>query len=207
MSFFSSKPNLEDELFNMKFSAKQLARESKKAEKEMEKEKEKVKKAMQAGKTEIAQIHASNAIMHKSTAINMLKMSSRVDAVAAKLGAAVKMQKVTASMGQVTKTMGKVLKTMDLGKIQLTMDKFEKAFEDTDVMASTVMGTMEGSTSMSTPQSEIELLMQQVADENQLDISGALPQAATALPARAEAVEEQEEDALAQRLAQLKAPS
>eukprot|EP00961_Rhodomonas_salina_P102428 1377909-Rhodomonas_salina.1 len=107
--------------------------------------------AMQAGKTEIAQIHASNAIMHKSTAINMLKMSSRVvrsnrqrssralrcgsacwirvcwlrltlqhslsaclcrvgagdwtlagrtDAVAAKLGAAVKMQKVTASMGQ-----------------------------------------------------------------------------------------------------------
>jgi hypothetical protein len=27
---------------------------------------------------------------------------------------------------QITKTMGKVLQTMDLGKIQLTMDKFEQ---------------------------------------------------------------------------------
>jgi len=204
MPFFS-KPNLEDELFNLKFSAKQLARESKKAEKEMDKEKAKVKKAMQEGKTEIAQIHAANAIMHKETAINMLKMSSRVDAVAAKLGASIKMQKVTGSLAQVTKTMGKVLKTMDLGKIQREMDKFEKAFEDTDVMASTVMGTMDSSTSMATPQSEIDLLMQQVADENQLDMSGAMPQAAMAVPAAAEAAADKEEDALAARLAQLKA--
>jgi len=30
------------------------------------------------------------------------------------------------SPSQITKTMGKVLQTMDLGKIQLTMDKFEQ---------------------------------------------------------------------------------
>mmetsp|Transcript_1494 Transcript_1494/g.3064 ORF Transcript_1494/g.3064 Transcript_1494/m.3064 type:complete len:207 (+) Transcript_1494:184-804(+) len=203
--FGSSSKGLEDELFNLKFSSKQLSRESKKAEKEMEKEKAKVKKAMTEGRTEIAQIHAANAIMHKNSSINFLKMASRVDAVAGKLGAAVKMQKVTGSMAQITKSMGKVLQTMDLGKIQLTMDKFEKAFEDTDVMANTVMGSMDSSTAMATPQSEIDLLMQQVADENQLDISGALPDAAQAAPASA--VREDPEDEMTKRLAMLKAPT
>lgn len=40
----SGSRGLEDELFNLKFAAKQLVRESQKTEKEMHKEKDKVKK-------------------------------------------------------------------------------------------------------------------------------------------------------------------
>jgi len=43
------------------------------------------------------------------------------------------------------------------------------------------MGTMDSSTSMATPQSEIDLLMQQVADENQLDMKADLPSAVSAV--------------------------
>jgi len=57
--------------------------------------------AMMEGRTEIAQIHASNAIMHKNNSVNYLRMSSRIDAVAGKLNAAIKMNKVTGSMAQV----------------------------------------------------------------------------------------------------------
>ena len=128
MSFFGfgKKDSLQDELFNLKFASKQLAKDSKKADKEMHKEKDKVKKALEAGREDIAQIHASNAIMHKNTSKNYLMMSSRIEAVSAKLNAAIKNQQVTGSMAQITKTMGKVLKTMSLSDIQKTMDKFEK---------------------------------------------------------------------------------
>mmetsp|Transcript_24995 Transcript_24995/g.39269 ORF Transcript_24995/g.39269 Transcript_24995/m.39269 type:complete len:151 (+) Transcript_24995:747-1199(+) len=128
------------------------------------------------------------------------------DAVSVKLGAAIKMQKVTGSMAQITKTMSKVLQTMDLGKIQMSMDKFEQAFEDSDVMAGTVMGTMDSSTALSTPQGEIEELMMQVADENQLDLGEDMPNAAKSAPAKATEQEAEEEDELTKRLAQLKAP-
>ena len=76
----------EDELFNLKFTSKQLQKESQKADKATEKEKEKVKKEMQAGRTEVAQIHAANAIMQKNASYNYKKMASRIDAVAVKLG-------------------------------------------------------------------------------------------------------------------------
>lgn len=210
MSFFgfgSSKPNLEDELFNLKFASKQLQKESKKAEKEMMKEKEKVKKAMQSGRNDIAQIHASNAIMQKNQSLSFLKMSSRIDAVSGKLQGAIKMQKVTGSMAQITKTMGKVLQTMQLDKIQETMDKFEKAFEDTDVMAGTVTGAMDSSTSMATPQSEIDDLMKEVADENQLEFGEAISRpdkAGVQQPIAAAAADE--DDELLARLQKLKAP-
>mmetsp|Transcript_24995 Transcript_24995/g.39270 ORF Transcript_24995/g.39270 Transcript_24995/m.39270 type:complete len:142 (+) Transcript_24995:419-844(+) len=75
---FGKKPGLEDELFNLKFASKQLQRESKKSEKEMIKEKEKVKKALQSGRKDVAENHASNAIMHKTASINYLRMSSRI---------------------------------------------------------------------------------------------------------------------------------
>ena len=52
MSFFGfgKKDSLQDELFNLKFASKQLAKDSKKADKEMHKEKDKVKKALEAGR-------------------------------------------------------------------------------------------------------------------------------------------------------------
>jgi charged multivesicular body protein 1 len=210
MSFFGfggSKTNLDDELFNLKFASKQLQKESKKAEKEMMKEKEKVKKAMQSGRNDIAQIHASNAIMQKNQSLSFLKMSSRIDAVSGKLSGAIKMQKVTGSMAQITKTMGKVLQTMKLDKIQETMDKFEKAFEDTDVMSATVTGAMDSSTSMATPQSEIEDLMKEVADENQLEYGEAMARPQQASVAQPQAAAANEDDELLRRLNELKAPN
>ena len=57
---------LENTLFNLKFSAKSLARESKKCEKAEKEEKAKVKKAIQKGNTEGARIYAENAIRNKN---------------------------------------------------------------------------------------------------------------------------------------------
>lgn len=57
---------LENTLFNLKFSAKSLVRESKKCEKAEKEEKTKLKKAIQKGNTEGARIYAENAIRNKN---------------------------------------------------------------------------------------------------------------------------------------------
>jgi charged multivesicular body protein 1 len=72
-------------VFDLKLTAKQLQRASKRCEKEESQERSKVKKAIQQGNNEGAQIYAENAIRKHTESLQLLRLSSRVDAVASKL--------------------------------------------------------------------------------------------------------------------------
>ncbi len=98
-----SAAQMEKHLFNLKFASKQLLRDSKKCEKEEKAEKLKLKKAIEKGNMEVARIHAENAIRQKSQALNFLRMSARVDAVASRVQTAVTTKRVTSSMQGVVK--------------------------------------------------------------------------------------------------------
>ncbi len=45
------------------------------------------------------------------------------------------------------------------------MDRFEKDFENLDVQSAAMEGSMQATTTLNAPQSQIDSLMQQVADE------------------------------------------
>ena len=45
------------------------------------------------------------------------------------------------------------------------MDRFEQSFENLDVQSTVMENTMANSSTLSTPQGEVDSLMQQVADE------------------------------------------
>ena len=117
----------EKQLFQMKFTAKQLSRMAKKCEKQEDEAKAKVKKSMEKGDLASARIYAQDAIRIKSTGTNYLRLSSRLDACASRVESAIKMQQVTKQMGQVAKGMDKVLTCMDVNQITKVMDKFEGA--------------------------------------------------------------------------------
>ena len=117
----------ENQIFQLKFTSKQMARMAKKCEKQEEEVKGKVKKAMEKGDMGSARIYAQDAIRIKSTGTNYLRLSSRLDACASRVESAVKMQQVTKQMGMVTKGMDKVLKSMDVNQISKVMDQFEGA--------------------------------------------------------------------------------
>merc|ERR1719217_985973 len=159
---------LEKQLFNLKFTAKQLQRLSKKCEKEEKAEKAKIKKALEKDNHDGARIHAQNAIRQKNNAQNYLRLSSRVDAVSSRLESAIKMQQVTKSMGSVVKGMDKVLASMNVEAISKVMDQFEKSFEDMDVRSEYVEGAMNSSTTAAMPEEQVDELMQMVADEHGL---------------------------------------
>lgn len=197
---------MEKHLFNLKFAAKDLERQAKKSEKSEKEEKAKLKKAIQKGNTEGAKIHAENAIRQKNQALNFRRMSARIDAVSSRVQTAITTKKVTQSMGGVVKSMESAMKSMNLEKIAQLMDRFEKEFENLDVQSQVMEGTMCNTSTLTTPQNEVDSLMQQVADEAGLELNMDLPsaQGSTIGTASQASQASQEQDELSQRLARLR---
>jgi charged multivesicular body protein 1 len=92
----------------------------------------------------------------------------------------------------------------------MVMDKFESQFSDLDVQTSYMESTMSDTTALTTPQDQVDGLINQVADENGLEIQqkvgeSKVPQAAPAQAAPALAEAPLEEDGkLAERLRALR---
>ncbi|KAE8651298.1 hypothetical protein Csa_002473 [Cucumis sativus] len=193
-----------NQIMELKFTAKSLQRQARKCEKEEKSEKLKIKKAMEKGNMDGARIYAENAIRKRTEQMNYLRLSSRLDAVVARLDTQAKMSTINKSMGSIVKSLESTLATGNLQKMSETMDQFEKQFVNMEVQAEFMENAMAGSTSLSTPEGEVNSLMQQVADDYGLEVSVGLPQpAAHAVPARE--TEKIDEDDLSRRLAELKA--
>jgi len=196
--------NMEKHLFNLKFAAKDLERNSKKCEKQEKEEKAKVKKCIQKGNMDGARIHAENAIRNKSQALNYLKMAARVDAVASRVQTAVTQRKVTSSMAGVVKNLDSAMKSMNLEKISGLMDKFEHQFEDLDVQTQFMDQSMGNTVATSIPEDQVSGLMTQVADEAGLDMGMDLPQGSNATVGITSTQASSDQDELTTRLAKLR---
>jgi len=90
------------------------------------------------------------------------------------------------------------------------MDKFETQFEDLDVQTSYMEGTMGATTASATPQDQVDLLLQQTAEENGIEVNHQLGEAglegkvAELETPKAKEREEGEDDRLAERLRALR---
>eukprot|EP00873_Tetraselmis_striata_P034081 jgi/Tetstr1/454345/TSEL_004023.t1 len=187
-----------DQIFNLKFTAKQLNRQAAKCEKEEKAEKNKVKKAIEKGNMEGAKIYAQNAIRKKTEQINYLRLASRLDAVVSRLDTQAKMNMVNKNMAGIVKTLEKTLNSANLEKVSQVMDQFERQFENLDVQTEFVENAMGNQANLSTPEDQVNELVMQVADEHNLEVAMDMPGAGTSVPAKGN----QEAD-LQRRLAEL----
>lgn len=161
---------MDDTLFQLKFTNKQLERLAKKAEKDQKIQQGKVKKALLQKNVEGAQIYAENAIRKKNESLNYLRFAARIDAVAARVQTGLAMKNITKDISSVCKGLDKAMASMDLQKVEQVMGKFEKQFEDLDVHSSTLESSMGAAMTLSTPTNEVDALIQQVAEENGLEV-------------------------------------
>jgi charged multivesicular body protein 1 len=83
------------------------------------------------------------------------------------------------------------------------MDKFESQFEDLDVQSQYMENAMAGTTTITTPQDEVDSLMHQVADQYGLELNAELANVPTGKAAVSASVG-QEQDELTERLAKLR---
>lgn len=192
-------------MFQLKFTAKQLNRQAAKAAKEELQEKTKTKKAMLQGNNDIAQLYAQNAIRKANERVNLLRLASRIDAVASRVQTAVTMRSVTGNMGQVIKGMDKALQTMNLERISLVMDKFESQFEDLDASTNYYETATNNTNALTTPQEEVDELMSKIADEAGIEMKQGLADTNVDIEAPvATSISEDKEDKLAERLRALR---
>jgi len=165
---------MENQLFQLKMTAKQLSREAQKSEKAAKANQEKCKKAMEKSNMDGARIYAESAIREKNQALNYLRLSNRIDAVAQRVNTAIKLNTLTKSMSGVVKGMDSALQSMNVEKISQVMDKFEKQFEDLDVASKVMESSMSTSTAQTMPVGQVDELMKQVADEHGLEFESQL---------------------------------
>lgn len=195
---------LEQSLFQLKFTAKLLNRQAAKAAKEELLEKAKTKKAMMQGNNDIAQLYAQNAIRKANERVNLLRLASRIDAVASRVQTAVTMRSVTGNMSQVIRGMDKALQTMNLEKISLVMEKFETQFEDLDALTNYYESATNNVNALTTPQEEVDELMSQIADEAGIEMKQGLNETKVDIVAPPVTITEEKEDKLAERLRALR---
>lgn len=199
---------LQRQLFDLRFAAKSLNRNAKKSEKNEKAQKKKCKTAIEKGNIAGAKIYAQNAIREKNQALKYMQLASRIDAVAARVNTAVTMGQLTKTMGGVVHGMDVALQSMNVERIGKIMDKFEQQFEDLDVRSAYMEGTMDNTTSLSTPEDQVTELMSQVADEHGLSLAGQLDDAGLVSETAPQVQQEvaaapSTENALAARLAAL----
>lgn len=208
MPWFGEDPQkkMMDCMFELKMCEKQMERLSKKAEKEQMAQKKKMVTAMKQGNVEGARIYAENCIRKKQESLSYLRMASRLDGVKSRVQSAMAMQGVTKNMSGAVGSLDKALKAMDLEKISQVMGQFESQFEDLDVRTNVMEDSMAAATTLSTPKSDVDALIQQVAEEAGLDMVSALPgmESVGELSAVGEKTKAKEMDELDQRLASLR---
>lgn len=201
---FGSRKSMDETLFQLKFSAKQLEKLSKKAEKDQKKEEAQIKKALEKGDQERARIYAENAIRKKNESLNYLRMSSKIDATASRVQSAVTMKGVAKNMEGVVKALDKAINSMELTKISEVMDKFESQFEDLDVHTSVMENAMGQATTTNTPASQVDDLIKQVAEESGLEVSAQMVSAPTSTIGETVKTAATVDDPLSRRLAALR---
>jgi len=161
-------------------------------------------KAIKQGNSEGARIYGQDAIREKNQALNHLRMSSRLDAVSSRIDTAVRMNAVSGAMKSVVKGMEKGLAAMNPEEISRIMDKFEQQFEDLDVKAEYMEGTMNATTATTTPAEQVDDLIMMVADSNQLELGDAFSEMAPVKKIQEQEKPVAEADDLEARLANLR---
>eukprot|EP00040_Diaphanoeca_grandis_P015484 m.79075 g.79075 ORF g.79075 m.79075 type:complete len:207 (+) comp25177_c0_seq1:160-780(+) len=167
MSFFSKTPSMQDILFELRMTSKQLSKQSDKSMKDADKEKIKVKKALENGNREAAQIYAQNVIRKRSDSNNYLKLSSRLEGVSSRLKSAEVMNKISKQMGHVVKGLSQAVNTMDLEKMMVVMDKFEDQMDVLDRQDKLMNDAMGASQTVNSD--SVDALVAQMGDELKKD--------------------------------------
>lgn len=164
-------PSMSEIIFKMRFTSKQIGRQAARSEKQRAAEERKAKDALAKNNMAGARIHAENAIRNHNEALGFLKLQGQLEAVSGKLQSQQVRSMVSESMQAVTHNLSEALGAMDMTQIGYTMEKFIQQSEDLDLQTKYMDSAINESTSSSTPQNQVDTLLQKIADENNLDVS------------------------------------
>lgn len=182
----ATNKKLFDQIFELKYMCRQLNQNTKKCEQEEIAQKKKAKIALEKGNMDGAKIHASNAIRKKNEALNYLRLASKLDAVIARLDQQSTLAQVDASAVGITKNINRLLNKVSAGKMSNNMDEFNKALGELDTATASMEQSMHQQAGSLDDKEAASELLQQLADENNMQLKVDVPGALEMAPQRGE---------------------
>ncbi|KAL7067833.1 hypothetical protein ACR3K2_17420 [Cryptosporidium serpentis] len=174
-----AKLTIEDSIFDMKLKVRELQRLSRNRNDLSKSERNKAKFAMLSGDTEIAKIHAENAIRMQKERTDYLLMSSKLDEVCSRLEKVSKTEIISKKVLEAVSTLQKdlldnrVIIDTSIEKIQqisYLLDGIDTKQSRTTV---SVSATKENKNNEDV-QDDVESLLQQLASEHSMEIERTL---------------------------------
>lgn len=120
-------------------------------------------------------MHAESALRFKKEAMAYLSLQSKLDGIISRVQCAASDQQFALQLAGLTRALEQNNKGMDVISVSKIMDRFSMCMENLDVAESTVSETMEKVISSTIPQSEVDDLIRQVAEEEALEVATLLP--------------------------------
>ena len=178
----SASDKMFDNIFEFKMMAKNFAKESKKAETAHKNLLGKVKDLIAKGDYEKAKVVASDAIRKKNDIKRYQVLSSKLDTLTQRLQSAYQTQQLTENMKSLTNKMVSAGSVGDMVQINETMSNFEKMFDDLDVNSNMMNEVFDNVNAGTTNDTEVNQLINQVAEANGMKVMDELDVQAGANP-------------------------
>ncbi len=184
MGFFKKQVDPQEEIFNIKFTMKQLGRNAVKADKEEKKQKIKVRKALEGNDPQSARVYATGAIRKKADALQYRRMEAQLDAVVSVLERQAVMGGITANIAALSRPLDAALDAGKVDESSMVINKFMSQMEDLEVQSAYMEETMSGSAATTADVGQVDGLVAEIAAEHQLDFQSTLAEGAPAMAAK-----------------------
>jgi len=166
------KLSLDDQIFELKFNAKQLSLEAKRAERDEARHRQEVFRAMQQGRRDLAEIKAQLAIAKRAQAMNLYRMSGRIEVMASQLQISSQSTQLAAQISGINKSLEAALGQMDVTQISRIMIQLDDQCKALNINTEVMQGVMSEQGAQVTDPAAVSRLLREVADENAMSLDG-----------------------------------
>ncbi|CEO94865.1 Snf7 [Plasmodiophora brassicae] len=130
--------SVDDHLFDLRFTGKQLEREAARCRKNVRAQRALVAKAIKEGRHEFAEVHAANCIREAQQEQKYSTLAARMDVAASRLKDMIAKQQAVSGVIRLSSTLNSALETKQFETIANIMDQWEEQAVAVDGAASTI---------------------------------------------------------------------
>eukprot|EP00330_Aristerostoma_sp_ATCC50986_P009341 CAMPEP_0114576446 /NCGR_PEP_ID=MMETSP0125-20121206/1207_1 /TAXON_ID=485358 ORGANISM="Aristerostoma sp., Strain ATCC 50986" /NCGR_SAMPLE_ID=MMETSP0125 /ASSEMBLY_ACC=CAM_ASM_000245 /LENGTH=369 /DNA_ID=CAMNT_0001764967 /DNA_START=101 /DNA_END=1211 /DNA_ORIENTATION=- len=170
------REEIEDAIFNMKFTAKQFENAAKKAQKEQKKEIQKAKDALKKNNEEGAKLFLQNAATKYKESSNMLRMAHRMDAISAHLKSNITNSDLMKTLSGITPQLQMQQQFMDHESLSNNMNNYQKAMDDLMIQGKIMDSAMNENMADEASDTGVENMLSNLKQEVALEINNGLSQ-------------------------------
>lgn len=162
----------EDQIFRLKLKIKELEQLANRSEIEEKKLVNEVKRSIQAGKIEVAKIHAEKCIRKKNEKLNYLNLGNKLDVLVCRLEGAHRCSTLAKDINTMLPLIQKINAETNPVKIGNNVTKLDIMFDEINLTSDMINDTVQAAATVNTPEEEVNELITKVAEEHALKLDG-----------------------------------